>query len=183
MPCPASLLSMELSLPLIPRGIALATLVMGCRGDALNERGAASASGGAQAPTVTAQAPDSLRLSLVVPHEVRVGQRVPITLRAENTGARPLELYLRGRTIAFDVVIAPEGGEVVWRRLEGEVIPAILRLEVLAPGQVLELRAEWDQRTNAGARVAAGSYEVRGSLLTDAEPWESPEAGLRIVGK
>jgi hypothetical protein len=106
---------------------------------------------------------------------------VSITLRAENIGGRPLELYLRGRTIAFDVVVARADGEAVWRRLEGEVIPAILRLEVLTPGQVLELGAEWDQRTNGGAPVGAGSYEVRGLLLTDAEPWETPPATLRIV--
>ena len=172
---------MPVLFPPVLRALALVLLAARCQGAAPDRVGRGSAVDDSQPDRVTAQTPDSLRLSLVIPTQVRSGERVPITLRAENIGARPLELYLRGRTIAFDVVVTREGGEVVWRRLEGEVIPAILRLEVLAPGQVLELRAEWDQRTNDGVPVGGGSYVVRGLLLTDAEPWETPPATLRIV--
>jgi len=103
-------------------------------------------------------------------------------LRVENPADRPLDLYLRGRAIEFDVVAAADDGRVVWRKLEGQVIPAILRLETLAPGGVLELRTEWDQRTNDGRRVPAGSYTIRGLLLTDSEtPLASPPTRLRIL--
>jgi hypothetical protein len=70
---------------------------------------------------------------------------------------------------------------VVWRRLAGEVIPAVVQLRTLAPGEVLELRAEWDGRPARGA-PAPGDYWVRGLLLTDGpEPLATPAAGLRIV--
>jgi hypothetical protein len=174
---------MAFSRPLPRRALTLALLAAGCSGAAPDRPADGAASGDAQSRSVTTQAPDSLRFSLVMPQEVRAGQRVPVTLRAENVGGRPLELSLRGRTIAFDVVVSRADGEVVWRRLEGEIIPAILRLEVLAPGRVLELRAEWDQRTNGGLSVGTGRYVVRGLLLTDAEPWETPPAPLRIVTK
>jgi hypothetical protein len=131
---------------------------------------------------MTAAAQDSLRLRLDAPSEARAGVRVQVTLRVENAGDRPLDLYLRGRTIAFDVVVARDDGTVVWRRLDGEIIPAIIQLKTLAPREVFELRAEWDQRTNRGRPVAAGLYSVRGLLLTDAQmPLETPAVELRIV--
>lgn len=127
---------------------------------------------------------DSLRLRLELPADVRAGAIVPIVLRLENVGERTLELYLRGRTIAFDVIVAPDGGAVVWRRLEDEIIPAIVQLRVLAPGEVVELRAEWDQRTSEGRPAGAGAYVVRGQILTEGPaPLESPPATLRIREK
>ena len=101
---------------------------------------------------------DSLRLRVEVPASVRQGTSVPVTLRVENVSPRPVELYLRGRTIAFDVIVARAGGQVVWRRLDGAAIPAIVQLRVLAPGEALVLRATWDQRTGArGNPTAWGS--------------------------
>jgi len=124
---------------------------------------------------------DSLDFRLDLPTDVRAGDTVPIVLRLENRTARPLELYLRGRTIAFDVIVAREGGQVVWQRLEGEIVPAILQLRVLARGEVLELRTAWDQRTRAGRPAVAGRYVVRGMLLTDGPAaLESAPATLRI---
>lgn len=107
-----------------------------------------------------------------------------MTLRARNTGGSPLELYLRGRAIAFDILVAREDGAVVWQRLRGQTIPAILRVETLASGQVLELRDVWDQRDNAGQRVAPGRYTVRGMLPTDEpEPLSTPPAPLHITAR
>ena len=105
-----------------------------------------------------------------------------MTLRVENPGDRPLDLCLRGRTITFDVVVTGLGGDVVWRRLHGKIIPAILRLETLAPREVLELPATWDQRRNDGDLVLVGAYLVRATLLTDTEPpLETPIVELRIL--
>ncbi|MFN2564596.1 MAG: BsuPI-related putative proteinase inhibitor [Gemmatimonadaceae bacterium] len=131
---------------------------------------------------LTSFAQDSLRLGIDVPREVRLGQPVPVTFRVENVAGRPLDLYLRGRTIAFDVIVERRGGGApVWRRLAGEIIPAILQLRTLAPGETFELRAEWDQRTNRGRRVSAGVYSVRGALLTDGAPLETAAVELRIL--
>lgn len=126
---------------------------------------------------------DSLSLALTLPKGVGAGQSVAITLVVENVTDRSLDLYLRGRTIAFDLIVTAPDGAVVWRRLEGDVIPAILRIETLPPGGRLELSDEWDQRTNAGRPVASGEYLVRGELLTEAEPLVSPTGRLRVGGE
>jgi hypothetical protein len=127
-------------------------------------------------------AKDAVRLRLVVPAEARVGRPVPLTLRVENTSDGAIDLYLRGREIAFDVVVSRTDGGVVWRRLEGEVIPAIIQLKTLPPREALELRAEWNQRTNQSRRAGPGLYSVRGVLLTDAPtPLETAAVELRIV--
>ena len=124
--------------------------------------------------------PSSPALRLQVPDEIAAGTLVPITLHVANTGPHPLDLYLRGRTIAFDVEIATPDGTVVWRRLDGAVLPAILRLRTLAPGESFTLQAGWDQRARDGAPVAPGRYVARGRLLTDAEPLETPPTELVV---
>lgn len=131
---------------------------------------------------VAATPSDSLRLWLDVPEQVRAGEPVPITLRAENITERSLDLYLTGRAIAFDLTVTDEDGAVVWRRLEDEVIRAILRLETLEPGEMLSLDDTWEQRSNDGEPVAPGAYTVRGEILTEEEPLVAPEVPLRISG-
>lgn len=126
---------------------------------------------------------ESLRLEADVPPEVRLGVPVPITLRAVNTGTTPLELYLMGRSPTFDITVARPDGAVVWRRLEGQMVPAILQLRTLAPGETLEVRHDWDQRTTRGQIVSRGTYVVQGALLTDAQPLRTPAAPLRIVAR
>jgi hypothetical protein len=125
--------------------------------------------------------PDSLALELVVPPQVRSGEPIPITLRVENRSGRTLDLYLRGRTTTFDVVVARAGGEVVWRRLEDEIIPAIVHLRPLAPGGRLEASATWDQRTKEGQPLDPGEYVARGLLLVEDEPLPTPPATFRVV--
>lgn len=131
---------------------------------------------------VAATPSDSLRLWLDIPAEVRAGEPVAITLRVENITERSLDLYLTGRTIAFDLAVTDEDGAVVWRRLGDEVIPAILRLETLEPGETLSLDDTWEQRSNDGEPVAPGTYTVRGEILTEEEPLVTPEVPLRVTG-
>jgi hypothetical protein len=131
---------------------------------------------------VAAVDPAFLRLSIDAPAEVRVGEPVPITLRLENVGDRPLDLYLRGRTIAFDVVVTRDDGSVVWQRLEGEIIPAIIQQVPIGAGETFELRTEWGQRTTAGLPVEPGRYFVQAMLPTDEQdPLTSQLIRLRIV--
>jgi len=123
---------------------------------------------------------DSMRVELVVPPKVPVGQPVSITLRIRNTNDRPITLYLQGRPVAFDLVVEQSDGEVVWRRLEGATVSAILGVRTLEPGEVLELKESWKQKTRAGRRVGAGDYNVSGSVLTDREPIRAKPVPLRI---
>lgn len=125
---------------------------------------------------------DSLRFEIDLPRKVMSGETVPITLRVRNAGADTLELCLRGRTITFDVDVTRGDGRAVWRRLEGQVIPAILQIRQLAPGESLVLNADWDQRGNDGDVVPPGSYTVEGTLLTDGvDPLRTAPAPLQIV--
>lgn len=134
------------------------------------------------ADDMSASHADSLRFELVAPAEVRAGRPVPIMLRLTNTGSRPLELHLQGREIAFDIVVARDDGAVVWRRLAGATIQGILQIRVLAPGQTLELKDVWRQRTDAGEPATAGNYTLWGVLPTDEpQPLRTPAVPLRIV--
>ena len=121
-------------------------------------------------------------LAIEVPATVVRGERVPVTLHVTHPGPDALEIYLRGRAATFDVEVADLAGRVVWRRLDGAVIPGIIQLRVLWPGERFDLHASWDQRDADGTPVAAGDYVVRALLLTDAlEPLPSDAAHLRIV--
>jgi hypothetical protein len=131
---------------------------------------------------MTTTSPVSLRLELDVPARVASEDSVPLTLRARNTGSRPLELYLRGRVIAFDLVVADQSGAVVWQRLQDQAIPAIVQVKVLGAGDALEFRHTWDLRTNRGRPVPPGRYTVVGLLLRDeVEPFRTPPAQLEVV--
>ena len=122
-----------------------------------------------------------MRVEMVVPREVAAGEPVPITLRIANTAKRPIELHLQGRTITFDVVVH-RGDAVVWRRLEGATVPAILQLRTLAAGEVIELKDVWRQTDARGVQVAPGDYTVSGSVPTDGKPLRTAAAALRITG-
>jgi hypothetical protein len=125
-----------------------------------------------------------VRFEIDVPPEVPEGEPVAITLRATNTGLQPTDLYLGGRPIAFDVIVARESGEVVWQRLKDKMVPAILQLRTLGPGESLELTERWNQRNNVGQSVGPGRYAVHGTFPTQSRPpAKSPTALLRIVAR
>jgi hypothetical protein len=123
--------------------------------------------------------PDSMRVEIVVPPKIAPGAPVPITIRIGNTTARPIELHLQGRTVVFDLVVS-RGDAVVWRRLEGESVTAILQLRMLAPGEVLELKDTWHQRDGTGRAVGPGEYSVTGVVATDAAPLRAGPVTLTI---
>jgi len=129
-----------------------------------------------------ATAVDSMRFEIVLPDSVRAGEPVPVTLRLTNTGREPLTVYLQGRPIAFDLTVRRLDGTIVWRRLEGEVVSAILAVRQLEPGASLEFEEVWRQVSNAGEAVPPGDYRVTGALPTDApEPLVTSPALLSIV--
>lgn len=132
------------------------------------------------ATPVTRQARDDLELELALPPAVRAGVAVPITMRVRNRGADPRDLYLLGREPTLDVIITRANGDTVWQRLKGEVLPALLAVRTLAPGERLEVEARWDQRTQAGAAATPGAYVARGLLLTDGAPLAAGPTAFRI---
>jgi Intracellular proteinase inhibitor len=130
---------------------------------------------------VAAAGQEPVRLELELEPRVRAGAPVRIRLRARNVTQRAADLYLRGRDLTFDVVVSRASGGVVWQRLEGETIPAIVQLRPLAPGEKLEVETVWDQRTNRGRAVGPGEYVVEGSLLLEGEPLRAAPKPLTIV--
>jgi hypothetical protein len=123
---------------------------------------------------------DSLRLDLDLPEQVRAGEEVVLTLRVESAADRTLDLYLTGDPPAFDLIVSDEQGDVVWRRLRGQVVTMVLRLETLAPGAVLTFSHAWDQRGDNGVPVAPGTFTVRGELLTEGDRLVSRTRTLRV---
>jgi Intracellular proteinase inhibitor len=116
-----------------------------------------------------------LRFTIAAPPSVRAGESVRVTLRLTNTSAKPLTLYLTGRTVTFDVVVARPDGAIVWRRLEGKAGQQILQVKTLAPGEVFELKDTWS------AALPPGDYTVQGVLPTDGEPLKTKPVRLRIT--
>ena len=110
---------------------------------------------------------DSVAFRVHAPTSVHVGEPLPIELVLTNRTERPLTLYLQGRPLAFDITIRREDGSVVWRRLEGQVVSAILAMRQLAPAESLTFEAVWDGRRSGGRPVAPGRYQIVGSLRTD----------------
>jgi hypothetical protein len=110
---------------------------------------------------------DSVAFRVDVPAAARAGEPVPIVLRLTNRTERPLTFALQGRPLAFDVTVAREDGTVVWRRLAGQVVSAILAVRTLEPAETLTFEAVWNGRTADGAAARPGRYRVTGSLPTD----------------
>jgi hypothetical protein len=110
---------------------------------------------------------NSVALRLLLPSRAVLGEPVPIVLRLTNTTEQPLTLALRGRPIAYDIIIAREDGTVVWRRLEGEVVTAILAVRELGPAESLEFEATWDGHDRSGKTAPSGRYLVTGVVPTD----------------
>jgi hypothetical protein len=120
-----------------------------------------------------------MRVEIVVPPKVAPGAPVPMAIRIGNTAQRPIELHLQGRTVTFDLIVR-RGDSVVWRRLEGAAVPAILQIRMLGPGEVLELKDTWPQKDNAGRQVEPGEYSVSGTVPTDAAPLRAGPVPLTI---
>jgi hypothetical protein len=120
--------------------------------------------------------------SLEVRLEVEPGPEGVLSFRltVANRGHRTVDLYLHGRQPTFDILVLDGAGSIVWRRLEGEIIPAALTLRPLSGGARLELSARWDRRTNAGTLAGRGEYTARGMLLVEGGALEAPPVRFTI---
>ena len=125
---------------------------------------------------------DSVAFRVHAPASVHAGEPVPIELILTNRTERPVTLYLQGRPLAFDVAVTRDDGTVIWRRLEGQVVSAILAVRELAPAESLTFEAVWDGRLANGAPAPAGRYRITGRLLTDTpEGLTTPPVPLQVL--
>jgi hypothetical protein len=125
---------------------------------------------------------EQIRLDIEAPQRLPRGEPVPITLIIGNTSDRHVDLYVTGRPVAFDIVITSADGTVVWRRLEGQTVAAILQVLELRPHSTFELRDDWMQRTNKGVAVEPGRYKIVGELIMERQgSLVSRPANLEIV--
>lgn len=127
-------------------------------------------------------AQEGVVVAVEVPTSVAVGNPVPIKVRLSNTTSSPQDLYLRGREITFDIAVTDSAGDAVWRRLEGEVIQAIIQLRTLAPNETIELTHTWDQRSQRGERVPPGRYTLRANILTDGQTALASNEATLVIG-
>jgi hypothetical protein len=134
------------------------------------------------AAAVTSVPQDELQLQVEAPASVSAGASMPLTLGIRNTGAQPLTLYLRGRTIAFDFLVLDRSGNVVWQRLHDQVVPAVVQIVTLGPGERREFRDTFRLKTNDGRPVSPGIYWIIGLLLRDdPEPYRAPPVPVRVL--
>lgn len=125
---------------------------------------------------------DSVTFRVHAPSSVRAGDPVPIELVLTNRTERPLTIELQGRPLAFDISVRRADGGEVWRRLEGQVISAVLAVRELAPADSLTFEAVWDGRLRDGRPAPPGQYRITGSLPTDTpEGLTTPAASLQIL--
>jgi hypothetical protein len=122
-----------------------------------------------------------LKVTLEAPEFAPPRQRIEYSVVVENEGESTIEAHLLGREPVHDLTVTGKGGEVVWRRLKGEVGQAILRLDMLAPRQSLRIAGEWDQRNSAGQYVAPGFYTLQATVPTDTAPLISQDCLLHIT--
>lgn len=122
-----------------------------------------------------------LKVTLEAPEFAPPRHRIEYSVVVENEGESSVEAHLQGREPLHDLTVTGKGGEVVWRRLKGEIGQAILRLDMLAPGESLRIAGEWDQRDSAGQYVAPGFYTLQATVPTDTAPLISQDCLLHIT--
>lgn len=115
-----------------------------------------------------ADLPVGVSLTLEAPERVRLGDSVRVLVRVSNGGQSTAQLYLRGSEATVDVEVMNERREV-WRVLEQAVIPALLRLEMLAPGQSLEAAQHWKPTERGTYRIVAMLLGERNPYVTSAK--------------
>ncbi len=122
-----------------------------------------------------------LQVTLEAPDVAAAGEPVAYAVVIRNIGSQSLDLHLQGREPIFDLRVTDEAGVTAWRRLEGQSVQAILRLDTLDPGESMTLEDVWGQRDASGRFVAPGLYTLQAEVPTDAQSLMSQTRPLRVV--
>ncbi len=124
---------------------------------------------------------NGIRVTLEAPETASAGEPVAYAVVITNVGSEPLDLYLQGREPTFDLRVTDETGATVWRRLEGQSVQAILRIDTVGPGEAMTLDDVWDQRDASGRILAPGVYGLQAEVPTDGQPLMSQGRELRLT--
>jgi hypothetical protein len=163
----------------LPGVVVLASFIMmACGADRSARRDETPADSAARPSAMTQY---SLQLQLDLNSPVAAGAPVRFVLRIRNASSRATDLYLRGRNVTFDVTVTRENGEPAWRRLEGEMVPAIVQLRTLAAGETVAESFTWDLRTRSGAALPPGRYRATATLLMETAQRETAPVTFEVV--
>ena len=119
--------------------------------------------------------------SLEVVSQADHGETVLMKLTIKNSSDQPVQFY-SGRP-PHDFVVATVNDQEVWHWRCGRTFPAILVEISLEPGEELVLAGEWEQMSNWGEPVPAGTYLIRGMLIMEpAGILATPPHELKVLG-
>ena len=103
--------------------------------------------------------------SLEVVSQADYGETVSMELTLKNSSDAPVQFYTGGAP--HDFVVATVHDQEVWHWRCGKHTQAIMRQINLEPGEELVLLGEWEQMSNWGEPVTAGTYLIRGMLVME----------------
>ena len=103
--------------------------------------------------------------SLEVVSQADYGETVSMKLTIKNSSDAPVQFYTGGAP--HDFVVATVHDQEVWHWRCGKHTQAIMRQINLEPGEELVLLGEWEQMSNWGEPVTAGTYLIRGMLIME----------------
>lgn len=125
-------------------------------------------------PTPPVGAPIATRVGRGIRHILYTNKRVyrrgeTVNISLIKTNITNDEITLRYRTSQIiEIVVANAAGNVVWRYSENRTFAQFTRLITIFPGGTQLINETWDQRNNAGNRVAPGTYTITvTNLATD----------------
>ncbi len=129
---------------------------------------APDSSGGGRGASPAAATPFELELRAERPSggsaaALRAGEPVALVLRVRNASGAAQQIPLPSAR-SYDFAITGPDGSELWRHSRGRMYAQMLTELVFEPGEQKEFRATWDPAASPGARVAPGSYRVRGWL-------------------
>ena len=103
--------------------------------------------------------------TLEVVAQADYGETVSMKLTIKNSSDQPAQFYTGGT--GHDFVVATVYEQEVWHWRCERTFPAVLVEIKLEPGEELALVGEWEQMSNWGEPVPAGTYLIRGMLIME----------------
>lgn len=120
---------------------------------------------------------DAITVRIEAPESVREGDPIPYAVIVANESDHQQEVHLQGREIVFDVTVAREHGRPLWRRLAGEAVEAILRLDTFSAGESRRLEGLIDSRV-----LKPGHYVMQAMVPTETGTLASAPHPLQVIG-
>ena len=115
--------------------------------------------------------PPSEELRRAIDHSLEVvaqadyGETVSMKLTIMNSSDQPVQFYTGSSP--HDIVVSTVNDQEVWHWRCGKTFQMIMREINLEPGEELVLVGEWEQMSNWGEPVPAGTYLIRGMLMME----------------